>query len=94
MAYEERVVQPLLERLFTPQDLLEMHLTIIRSLTPDESMRALRSMVPASTREERVEIMMGGKASVPAPVFASILAQLCALLTAEDAADLRARLDG
>jgi len=93
MAYEERVVQPLLERLFTPHELFEMHTSIILAITPDQMMRSLRSIIPASTREERVEILRGGKQSAPAHVFAGILAQLCPLLTPEDAADLRARLE-
>lgn len=93
MAYEERVVQPLLERLFTPQELLEMNTTIIRSLTPEQTMRALRSMIPASTRAERAEMLMGGKQAIPPHVFAVMLNELCQLLPPEDAADLCARLE-
>ncbi|MBX3229703.1 MAG: hemerythrin domain-containing protein [Labilithrix sp.] len=92
MAYEERVVQPLLERLFTPKELLDIHDAILASIPPPEMMRALRSFIPSSNREERAEILGGARASMPEDAFAGLLGQMCALLSFDDAADLRRRL--
>lgn len=92
MAYEERVVQPLLERVFTPKEMFEIHYAILASIPPEEMMRALRSMIPASTRPERAEILEGGREAMPPEVFAGIVAQLCQLLPPAEGADLKSRL--
>ncbi len=63
MAYEERVVQPLLERLFTPAELQAIEGAILASIAPQEMMTLVRYMVPALNREERAGMLGGMKAN-------------------------------
>ncbi|MCA9588745.1 MAG: hypothetical protein KC657_25690 [Myxococcales bacterium] len=72
MNEEERVVQPLLERLFTDEELLEMHGKIIASISPGEMLEVTRRMIPAVSLEERVAILAGARASAPPEAFAAV----------------------
>jgi hypothetical protein len=91
-AYEERVVQPLLDRLFTFEELETIHLAVIASIPPQDMMVWLRSMIPAVERAERAALAGQVKANAPPPAFAALMNDLRAILRAEDFADLEQRL--
>jgi iron-sulfur cluster repair protein YtfE (RIC family) len=93
MAYEERVVQPLLDRSFTFEEQLGLHLTIVKSIAPTDMMEFLRAAIPASTREQRFEILSGGRAMMPPPAFLAVVNELLPLLSTNDANDLKQRLE-
>jgi hemerythrin-like domain-containing protein len=92
MAYEERVVQPLVERLFTDEELLAIHGAIIASIPPAEMMVALQAMIPASNREERAEMLGNVRAGAGEGAFRGILQSVRGLLRQDDFADLCGRL--
>lgn len=92
MAYEERMVQPLLDRNFTLEEQLGFNATIVASIDPPEMMEFLRAAIPASSRRERFEILNGGRAAMPPPAFAAVVAELMPLLPGPDAEDLALRL--
>lgn len=75
-AYEERVVRPLVFRLFTSEELRAMHGAILASIAPEEMMFSLRAMLPASNREERAAMLAGASEVLPASVVADLRAQL------------------
>jgi iron-sulfur cluster repair protein YtfE (RIC family) len=56
MAYEERVVQPLLDRLFSPGEQEAMNRAITASIGPREARIWLRTILQAVNRRERDEL--------------------------------------
>jgi hemerythrin-like domain-containing protein len=92
MAYEERVVQPLLDRFFSTQELLEIHGALIASIAPQDMAVYLRAMIPASNREERAEMLGNVKANAPPEAFEGIMSDLRPRLGSDDWADLCRRL--
>lgn len=92
MAYEERMVQPLLDRHFTFDEQIGIHSHIIKSIGPAEMTEFLRAAIPASSREERFQVLSGARAGMPAPAFAGLLAELLPLLADADQRDLMTRL--
>lgn len=92
MAYEERMVQSLLDRHFSFEEQLGINLSIVKSIGPVEMMEFLRAAIPACNREQRFELMNGGRHSMPEPAFRGVLAELLPLLSAADQSDLCARL--
>jgi hypothetical protein len=93
MAYEERVVQPLLDRLFTRQELRMVHEAIIRSSPPQEMIVFLRAMIPAANREGRAELVANVRANAPPEAFAALLKDVRPLVRPDDWADLSRRLE-
>jgi hypothetical protein len=57
MAEEERVLQPLLERFFTDDELHEVHGQLLASLTLEEKMRAARWMLRALSPAEYADLV-------------------------------------
>lgn len=92
-AYEERVVQPLCERLFTQEELLAIHAAIIRSIPPEEMMLALQAMIPASNLEERLDMLQKVRLAAGEGALAGILHALRAPLGDADVDLLRTRLE-
>jgi hypothetical protein len=92
MAYEERVVQPLLDRLCSTEELHAVETAILASIAPLDMIVWLRAMVPASDRRTRAELLAKVRAGAPPDVFTSLLNDLRPLLRAEDRADLAERL--
>lgn len=92
MAFEERVVQPLLDRLFTPAELHAIHDALLASIPPPEMMRFLGAMVPSSNRDERVALLSMVKTTAPPEAFAGLMAQLRGQLPSSDFADLADRI--
>jgi iron-sulfur cluster repair protein YtfE (RIC family) len=92
MAYEERMVQPLLDRHFTFEEQVALHNQIVASSTPPEMMEFMRAAIPASSREERFHVLQGARANMPPPAFQGLMSELLPLLAAADQDDLRSRL--
>lgn len=73
MHEEEVVTGPILQRLFSDEDLQAIEMTIIASLTPDENIAYMRLMLPAMTPAERAALLSGMKAGAPAEAFAAVI---------------------
>ena len=93
MAYEERVVQPLLDRLLSIEELGAIHVAIVSSIPPPEMITFLRSMVPGANRAERAELVGSVKANAPPEAFEALMRELRPRLSPEDWADLTRRLE-
>jgi hypothetical protein len=92
MAYEERVVQPLLERTFSAAQLQAIHFAIVSSIPSQEMMQWLRAMIPATDRARRAEMVANVRANAPPPMVAALLDDLQSRLSPRDFADLQNRL--
>lgn len=73
MHEEETITWPLLCALFTDEQLAEIEMNIISSLSPQENVGFMRLMIPAMNRQERAALLGGMKASAPAEAFAAVL---------------------
>jgi len=72
MVEEETQTLSLLHQLFGDAELRAIEQRIVTSIPADEMMMFLRLMVPAMNLGERVEMLGGMKAAMPAPVFAAV----------------------
>jgi hemerythrin-like domain-containing protein len=75
-AHEERVVQPLLDRLFSSEELETIHSAVLASIPPHEMMVWLRWIVPSATREERTALLAQVQANAPPDAFAALMSDL------------------
>jgi hemerythrin-like domain-containing protein len=91
-AYEERVIQPLLDRLFSAEELQAIHEELVASIAPAAMMAFLQAMIPGSNREERAETLGKVKLKAPPAVFAGLLNELRPRLSSDDWEDLRQRV--
>lgn len=73
MIEEETETLSLLHRLFTDAELQTIEERIIGSVEPDLMLEFLRMMVPAMNQRERLGMLSGMKAAMPAPVFAAVI---------------------
>lgn len=73
MAEEELFMLPILQSLFTNEDLLDMEDRIVSSHAPEEMIVASRLMIPAATRSDRVAMLGAMRANAPAEAFAAII---------------------
>lgn len=73
MAEEEQFMLPILQSLFTDEDLLDMEDRIVSSHAPEEMIFACRLMIPAATRSDRVAMLGAMRANAPAEAFAAII---------------------
>jgi hypothetical protein len=73
MAEEEQLILPVLQSLFTDEELIDIEIRIKQALAPEELVSFGRMMLPASTRAERVEMCAGIRAMAPPPAFAAIM---------------------
>lgn len=92
MGYEERVVQTLMDRLFSTQELLAIHNALVGSIPPHEMTVFLRGIIPGSSKEERAEMLGNAKANAPHEAFAAVMNEVRGLLSADDYSDLVRRL--
>lgn len=82
MVEEERVLQPLLHRLFSDGELLAIHGAIVASMEPSQMIADLSRIVPAVSGPERAAILGGVHANAPPRAFEALVASV------------RSRLDG
>jgi hypothetical protein len=75
MAEEEQLILPVLQSLFTDDELRGIEDRIISGLAPDEVIAFGRAMIPAATRRERIVLLDAMRANAPAEAFTAILAQ-------------------
>jgi hypothetical protein len=75
MAEEEQLILPVLQGLFTDDELRGIEDRIISGLEPDEVIAFGRTMIPAATRPERIILLDALRANAPAEAFAAILTQ-------------------
>lgn len=73
MAEEEQLMQPVLQSLFTDEELIEIERTIVSGLSPQEKIATGRFMIPAATRAERIAFLSEVRAGAPAPAFEAIM---------------------
>lgn len=90
MAYEERVVQPLLDRLFEPEELERIHEAIVASIPPNEMFLWLGWMLPSTDRKQRGQLMAQVRAVVPPEVLGALLEVVRPRLAPADFAELAA----
>ena len=88
MVEEERVLQPLVHRAFTDEELLAIHDGIIASMSPEETFRTLGGMIPAVNGPERAAILGGMRAGAPPEAFDAFIAMLRPRLDANAWAEL------
>jgi hypothetical protein len=91
MAEEERVVQPLLERLFSDDELLEVQSQMLASMSVAERMTSARCMLRAVNAPERAALVAATAASSPREVVDALLGIARSELSAADFADLVSR---
>lgn len=94
MHEEETVTWPLLCSLFTDEELADIEMSIIGSLTPQANMDFMRLMIPAMNPQERAALLGGMKANAPPEAFNAVIEGVARpVLAAADFDDLAARLD-
>jgi hypothetical protein len=84
MSKEEQVIQPLLESLYTGEEIHEIHVRLLASIGPEQKFAMMRLMLLGSTHAERVALLSEVKAAAPPPVFAGLLNSVRGGLPAED----------
>jgi hypothetical protein len=93
MAMEEEQILPVLQSLFSDEELIGIEVAIVSSLTPEQKMATGRVMVPAATRAERVALISKIRIGVPPQAFEPLLAATSqATLSPADYAALRTSL--
>lgn len=73
MLEEEVVVLPLLQGLFSDEELMAIEHAIIASIPPDVMLDFIAIMVPAIDRRARAEMILGMRGSMPPETFRTIL---------------------
>lgn len=73
MAHEEAVTWPQLCEAFSDEQLADLEMRIIGSLSPDEVIAFMRIMLPAMAPEERVGLLSGMKADAPPEAYDAVI---------------------
>ncbi|MDB5466210.1 MAG: hemerythrin family protein [Phenylobacterium sp.] len=73
MAEEEQLILPVLQSLFTDQELASIEDHILSGLTPEELITFGRLMIPAATPRDRVAFLGAIRANAPAEAFGAIM---------------------
>ena len=73
MAEEEELMLPVLQSLFTDEELSGIEDRILSELTPEEIMGCGRLMIPAATRADRISLLAAMRANAPAEAFEAIM---------------------
>ncbi len=89
---EERVVMPALWDAFGIEPLLEIHLSILAAISPDDMGWGLAKMLPAMNIDDRVEMLEGMRAGGPEEAFDGVRSLAAQVLAPSDVAALDARL--
>lgn len=92
MAEEEEVTQPLLEELYTSEELHEIHARLLASIEPGEMLASMKIMLPANEFEVRLAMLDAAKHAMPPEVFAGVFAQATVFLTPDEIEALAMRL--
>ena len=92
MAEEEEVTQPLLEELYTSDELQALEGRLLASIGPGEMLAAMRIMLPGNDFEFRVHMLNGAKHALPPEVFAGVFAQATVHLSPEEIEALAVKL--
>jgi hemerythrin-like domain-containing protein len=93
MAEEEQLILPILQSLFTNEELAGIEDRIVSAIPAEQKIAYGRFMIPAATQDERVALLDAIRANSPAEVFLAIMKQSAeASLSEADYADLCARL--
>lgn len=83
MAEEEQEVLPLLQRLFTDEELMAIEHQILSAMAPEELVAFGRMMVPAARPADRITLVSHIRDGAPAEAFAEILDATCAATLSE-----------
>ncbi|HEX5380460.1 MAG TPA: hemerythrin domain-containing protein [Phenylobacterium sp.] len=73
MAEEEQFIMPILQSLFTDEELAGMEDRILSALAPEEMVAMGRMMIPAATRTDRISMLGALRANAPAEAFGAII---------------------
>lgn len=73
MAHEETVIWPQLCAHLNDEQLAELEMRIIASLTPRENLSVMRIMLPAMSPEERIGLLTGMKANAPPDAYSTVI---------------------
>lgn len=73
MAEEEQLILPILQSLFTDEELISIEDKILSGLSPDQMVAFGRFMIPAATRRDRITLLSAIRATAPAEAFAAII---------------------
>lgn len=74
MAEEEQLMLPILQSLFSDEELMALEDAIVSQIPPDEMMAVAGLMIPAATRTDRIGMLSALRANAPAEAFGAILA--------------------
>ncbi len=75
MAEEEQLILPVLQSLFTDEELIAIEHSIVSSLSPEDAVAFARLMIPASNPAERLDWAGAVQAAVPPEAFEGIMSQ-------------------
>jgi hypothetical protein len=73
MAEEEQLMLPILQSLFTDEELAAIEDRILAALSPDELVTFGRMMIPAATPQDRIVLLSAIRANAPAEAFGLIM---------------------
>lgn len=73
MAHEETVIWPKLCAHFSDEQLAELEMRIVGSLSPDETIAVMRIMLPAMAPQERIGLLAGMKADAPPEAYQAVI---------------------
>lgn len=93
MAHEEAEIWPLLCALFTDEQLADLEMRIIATLTPEDNIAVMRVMLPAMNPAERIGLLSGMKAGAPPEAYAAVIEQAARPALSDDAFAELQRLD-
>jgi Hemerythrin HHE cation binding domain len=89
---EERVVMPALWEAQGIEPLLDIHNTILSSISPDDMGWALSMMLPAMNNDDRTEMLGAMRAEAPTEVFEAVRGLASQVLSATDFATVSGRV--
>ena len=89
---EERLIMPSLEAALGLPRILEIHQTILASISPEDMGKALALMIPAMNIDDRAEMLGGIRAEAPPEAFDAVWALAGSVLASEDRRALGLRL--
>jgi hypothetical protein len=93
MAEEENVSQRLLDALYTAAELKQVEAELVSSVAPDKMLRFMQIMLVAISHRQRLELLSGPKAGMPAQVFSEFLVEACLHLSEAERAALHQELE-
>jgi hypothetical protein len=93
MAEEETEVAALLDALYSPAELEQIHGALLASIGPDEMLAFTRVMIPANPQPTRIGMLRGAQAAMPREAFVATVHLFRDRLDAAEWIDLTAQLD-